>query len=533
MKKAPLTFEQTQALHQAGDLEAAEAGYLTLLKKSPRSIDILHALSILFVQQQQYEKAINLLQQAIHYHPQHPVLYLHLANTFKAMRSFPEAKKALEHAIQLNPNYSAALNNLGTIYFAEGKLNEAIHHFRQALQKQSDYPDAYYNLGLALAKQNALGEAIHVFETLIHFAPQYAAAYFQLGCLLMRQEKMLEAIDCFLSLEKMAPQHIETQINLATCHLKQGDDNQAKKHYLQALEHTPGDTQILFNLGIIYMRQGDIDRAIQQYQRVAQLDPDHFAAHNNLGVALLNKQNVGLALQHFQTALRLQPENEAICYTVKMLTQDKRLLAAPSDYIKNLFDAYADHYEPHLLMSLEYQVPQLLLHAVKKTISPFSSPSWDILDLGCGTGLCGRPFKPFAKTLTGVDLSEKMLDIARQKNIYDHLIVDDITHFLTHKKNTYELIVAGDVFIYIGDLKPLFLTLADSLQSHGMLVFNSEVTENDPFVLNQSGRFAHHKNYIDQLANQHHFTIVHYQMNVTRMQNNEPVYGHVYVLKRL
>src|SRR5262249_4785687 len=157
---------------------------------------------------------------------------------------------------------------------------------------------------------------------------------------------------------------------------------------------------------VIAEQLGDFDQAIRYYQMAIQIDPDFFAAQNNLAVAFLAKQHAGFALQHFQQASRLQPDNQSIAYAVKMLEKNENVTVASPDYIKSLFDAYADHYDTHLLTALDYQLPEALKKSVINSIS-LAPHTKDILDLGCGTGLCGTVFKPFAKSLAGIDLSEK------------------------------------------------------------------------------------------------------------------------------
>ena len=529
MKKKNLDFTEVHALHQAGQLDLAEAGYLALLRKNPRDVQTLHSLGILYAEKENFVDAIEYLQSAIQYQPTDPVLQLHLANILKFQGLFGQAADVLQKTIEANPEYTPAMNNLGTVYYSQGKLAEAVDMYRDVIKRKPEYIDAYYNLGLALSKLDQLDEAINTYQTLLKKSPEHFAARFHLACLFMKQEKIDEALREFLLIETAQPYHYETQSNLATCYLKKGALNEAKKHYLKALELQPKDTQILFNLGVINMQQGNIDNAIQHYQKVVQINPDLFAAHNNLGVAFLAKHHVAFALRHFQEALRLQPNNEAINYTVTMLSQNQRLLAAPPDYVKSLFDAYADHYDQHLLSALDYQVPAYLYQAVSTVIQP-KAHSLDILDLGCGTGLCATPFKPFAKTFEGVDLSEKMLDVAREKNIYATLICHELDSFLAKQTAKYDLILAGDVLVYMGDLKAIFQHAHHALREQGLFTFNAEISDDTDYKMNQSGRFSHQKKYLDQLAEQNHFKVVHYQVAKTRMQNNEPVYGHLYVL---
>ena len=528
MKKTSSSLETLHQLHRSGELDAARAGYLTILRKNPREVSAIHALGIIATQQENYSEASHYLQQAIDLQPNDPTLQLHLANVLKIQGLFSQAAIALHNALELQPHYTLAMNNLGTVYYALGKLPEAVEFYRRAILENPVYIDAHYNLGLALTKQEKYIDAVETYETLLNYAPEHFAARFHLGCVLILLDRVSDALTQFLNIEEKHPHHFETESNLATCYLKLGKLSEAKQHYIKALELMPEDTQILYNLGYINMQQGFTDNAIQNYQRAIKLNPNYFAAHNNLGVAFLAKQHIGFALQHFNEALRLQPKNEAVRYTINMLSQHQHLLAAPPDYVKTLFDAYADHYEPHLLEALDYQLPQLLHDAVLKS----EQTSWDILDLGCGTGLCGVKFKPFSKTLIGVDLSAKMLDVAAQKNIYDELIAEDITDFLETKKSAYDLILSGDVFVYIGDLDSIFKNVNNALRNNGLFAFNAEIQEQTDYRMNQSGRFSHSKKYLDQLAESHHFKIIHYSTPVTRTQHNEPVYGHLYVLQK-
>lgn len=530
--KKPFDLQSIRLLQKEGHLKEAKKGYLSLLRHNSKDSEALHGLGILFAQEENYSEATDYLKKAHELQPNNLLISLHLANILKFQELFHEAIDILENVLKHDPHASSALNNLGTIYYSLEKFNEAIAFYRKAIENQPDYIDAYYNLGLALTKQKELSLAIQIYQELLKRSPKHFAARFQLASLLARKEKFKEAIENFLQIEETYPHHFETETNLATCYLKLGALNEAKKHYFKALELTPKDFQVLFNMGVINMQQGLVDIAIQYYQRAASVNPNDFAVHNNLGVAFLAKAHVGLALEHFQEALRIKPENVSIDHTVKVLSSNRYLLTSPPDYIKSLFDSYADHYEPHLLTGLDYKVPELLFTAVSQVFS-LKERAYHILDLGCGTGLCGSVFKFFAKKLIGVDLSENMLNVAKNKNNYDELITENIETFLENKIVCYDLILAGDVFVYIGDLNTLFKKIHDALVSQGIFAFNAEIEESHSFRMNQSGRFSHQYAYLEQLAKKYNFTIAYYEKKITRMQNNAPVYGHIFVLFKI
>lgn len=532
MKNSLLTIDEIKKLHADGQLEAAKKAYLALLNEQPDSYPILHLLGILCMQEGNLDEAKTYLEKAHHLQADDPTLTLHLANVLKSKGLFKEAIALLTDLIKRHPQQAeGAYNNLGTIYFAEKKWQEAINCYQKALDSAPHYIDAYYNLGLAQTKAGRFDEAIHTYNALLSLSPQHLFAHFQLACLLMQKTQYRTAISHFLLIESDYPHHFETETNLATCYLKEGLLKEAILHYRQALEVQPDDPEIHFNLGVIHMQQGRIEPAISHYQEAIHLDPNYFAAHHNLAIAWMTTKNTTAALNHFREALRLQPTNETIAHLIAVLAEKKDLTVSPLPYVETLFDSYADHYEPHLLQGLNYQVPSLLKQAVQE-VTPIPDGKWEILDLGCGTGLTGSEFKSAASKLIGVDISAKMLAIAAQKSIYDELIHTDILSFLAMRRTDCDLIVAGDALLYFGELEDIFKTMSQALKPGGLCVFDLEVSDKAAFQITPSGRFAHHKNYIDALAHKYDLLTINYRVVVLRTQNNLPVYGHLYVMEK-
>lgn len=531
MNKPKLTIDEVQSLHQAGHWEEALQGYTDLLKINPEDAHVLHLLGILYAEIGDLDSALRYVEKAVSLQPENSVLYLHLANILKAKGLFGRAEEILQSLIQINPNFAAAFNNLGTVYFAEDKYQEAIKSYQAAITLQPNYADAYYNLGLALTKLNYRSEAVNAYQALIELRQNHPGARFQLGCLLMDQNQYQAAITHFIVIEEEHPYHFETQSNLATCYLKLGRLDKAKLHYLKALDIIPDDVQILYNLGVIHMQQGLLSEAINYYLQVLKINPDSYEAHNNLGVAYLAIKETKKALWHFRAALRLETHDEAVRHTIDILMQDKNITRSPTEYIRALFDSYADHFDSHLKQSLDYQVPFLFYQRLKD-YHDFNQANWDILDLGCGTGLCGEAVRSAARSLTGIDLSEKMLAEAAKKYIYDALIQSDILSFLENNPAQFDLVMAGDVIVYFGELEAIFSAVSQALRLNGLFIFNAEINVENNYAMAKSGRFNHSKAYLDSLIAQNQFTLLSYQVVRMRTQNQQPVLGHIYLLKK-
>ena len=99
--------------------------------------------------------------------------------------------------------------------------------------------------------------------------------------------------------------------------------------------------------------------------------------------------------------------------------------AMPEDLIAGLFDQYAEKFDEHLVSSLQYRTPQLLMDTLLDVVSVTSGhnaapPQWQrAADLGCGTGLMGPLLRKHVIVLEGADLSTAMINKAREKGCYD------------------------------------------------------------------------------------------------------------------
>jgi predicted TPR repeat methyltransferase len=155
----------------------------------------------------------------------------------------------------------------------------------------------------------------------------------------------------------------------------------------------------------------------------------------------------------------------------------------------------------------------------------------DIIDLGCGTGLCGELFRPFARHQIGIDLAPKMIEKSRARGVYDELEEQDVTVALAKRPRAVDLILAADVFIYVGGLDSVFEAAAGALRPGGLLAFTIESEETGAFTLRASRRYAHSARYIRQLASTWSFSEVSMQDAVIRTEKQVPMQGKVIVLR--
>ena len=203
-------------------------------------------------------------------------------------------------------------------------------------------------------------------------------------------------------------------------------------------------------------------------------------------------------------------------------------------YVRRLFDQYAGRYDAALTEHLCYRGPALLLDAVKSALERLGRPvRFDsLLDLGCGTGLAGQVFRPFAARLAGVDLSPAMIARAEARGDYDRLVVGNLAAFLADeiaRNAKYDLVLAADVFVYVNELAPVFADIAGVLAPHGAVAFTVETHSGAGVALLPTLRFAHAERYLRDTLAAAGLNLLVLESAAIRTEKGTPVPGFVIV----
>ncbi len=281
-----------------------------------------------------------------------------------------------------------------------------------------------------------------------------------------------------------------------------GDLSGAADLLTQTVELAPGFAAAWFTLGEVREKCGDRAGAVAAFTRATDADPQ-------------DRQGAGLQLARLGAAATNPAMSEA--------------------YVRHLFDQYAGRYDTALTEHLRYRGPAILLDAVRQVMRVLSHPLQfgDVLDLGCGTGLAGAAFRPLAGRLVGVDLSPAMIAKANEKCLYDETHVAKIEDFLNDataaELERYDLVVAADVFVYVGDLAPIFAGIRKILAPGGILALTVETHAGEGTKLLPTLRFAHGENHLRELLGANAFAIHHLARTSVRSEKGEPVDGLVVV----
>jgi predicted TPR repeat methyltransferase len=522
---AAQNFHAAISLHQQGRLREAEQLYRAVLAVNESDFDCLHNLGLLHAQAGRFDDAVELLRAGARQDPHSVEVHNNLANVLAILRRHDEAVAGFRIAISLKPDFAEAYNNLGNALAVQGRTNEAIENYEQALVLRPGYSDAHVNLGKVLDEQGRLDDAAAHYRRALANGPRMSEAHYRLGTVLRRQGRAEEAAVCYQRAVAFEPDHAQAHSNLGTVLFERRDLRAAMGCFERAVALKPDFAEAWLGLGQVLHQAQRYDDALAAFARA----PDLAEAWLGRARALNRLKRSPEAVVAYRQALAKGGDAEVIHYYLAALGAERAPAAAPKRLVSTVFDRYSDRYDQHVLGLLKYRTPDLLFDAAGRLAS---SCDLDILDLGCGTGLLGARFRPRARTLTGVDISSSMLAVARQRRIYDNLVCGELVEFLQMQTEKFDLAVAADVLVYIGDLSRVFHHVRGALRDGGLFGLSAEAGDAQDFVLRASLRYAHSAAYLRKLAADHGFIVETFESKVIRQEDGNDVVGHLAVLRR-
>jgi predicted TPR repeat methyltransferase len=282
----------------------------------------------------------------------------------------------------------------------------------------------------------------------------------------------------------------------------QGNLEEAEAEYRRTIELNPKHADAYHNLAVLLSATDRATEAVTCYCRALTLKPHYPEARRAMALAYCILGQRDRAVQVCEEWIKDDPTSVVARHTLAACSGRDVPPRASNEYVQRVFDSFASSFEAKLAR-LQYRAPTLVAEALAETGIP-ADKSRDVLDLGCGTGLCGPLLEPYSRNLVGVDLSGGMLNHAAEKRIYDDLIQAELTAFLQQlPQETCDVIVSADTLVYFGGLEDVITASAHVLRPGGVLIFSvEEATEPegaDSFSIQPHGRFSHGAAYVERL----------------------------------
>ncbi|MBI3775182.1 MAG: tetratricopeptide repeat protein [Gammaproteobacteria bacterium] len=372
-----------------------------------------------------------------------------------------------------------------------GDVRGAEELYKKILRNDAYDVDGNYLLGALYAECGELERALKFTQRAAQHAPRSPFVQNNLGNIYRLGGELDMARQCYLRAIAIDPSAMEPYNNLGIMMKRLGDNAAAIELYQQAIDRNPLFVPAHYNLGKALRDSGQDEAAAACYRRVLELQPQHAQALEGLGSYHLARAEPDLARSYFEQCSQLDP-GDACGARLKLAYMNAAPL--PDQYsdelVRQTYETKAASWDEDAQRTdYRFLGPQHVHAAFMRRAG--NRVDLDILDLGCGTGACGMLLRPFARRMTGVDLSVPMLAIAKKKNCYDELHNIEIGAFVAHEKQSYDLVVASGVLIFIGDLTGLLLAVRQVLRAGGAFVFTCYRSDTGDVTVRGNFHFAH------------------------------------------
>jgi predicted TPR repeat methyltransferase len=407
-----------------------------------------------------------------------------------------------------------------------GKIEQAERMYRQLLRWQPDNPDALHLFGLLAAQMDLFDDALELMDRAIALNPSVPEYHANRGNVLKIKTRPLDAQAAFETALRLRPDFPEALMNLATLERAQGRLDESERHLHRSLELRPDYADAELNLANLCTARGRFDEATTLYQKALRAEPRYIGAYEGFARAACRAGRTEEAAAAFRHLLMFDPNNEVAQHLLAAMTGDPGCERASDAYIRRLFNDYAPHFDQSLA-NLNYCAPQLVAECLAGLVP--AEARLEILDAGCGTGLCGPMLAPLAGRLVGVDLSSGMLAEAKKRNAYDELAESELTAYLDHHPLTFDAVVCADTLVYVGRLDAPIAAAAKSLKPNGLAIFTlEEMTEDNGgngYSVTPHGRFIHDPTYVREILKEAGLVTIAIDPIVPRSEGGQPVHG--------
>lgn len=278
----------------AMNMQAQKSPAVFTKRRSEHSFDKLLTKVQGLVNQQNYDAALDLLDQIYPHNTSDLNLNLVIAEIHLAMKQYREAQKFFNRASKLDSNNAQALYGLGKSCYLRGDIDSAIAYLQSSLVNDAFHADVYNDLGTIFDEIGRSGEAEQALKHSIKASAGFVSPVINLSSLLYRNR----------------------------CH------DEALFWIDEYLNTNPNDDRLLVNKGVILEDLGRFDEAIAAFSAAIVVNDKNIDAYFDRAYCLLKLTRIEDARTDLKTYLEIVPDAEqvkgllALTYTLEGKFQD-------------------------------------------------------------------------------------------------------------------------------------------------------------------------------------------------------------------
>ena len=514
-------LQNAQMALQAGRVSEAAKLYHDVLRTNPRQFDALYALGMIYFHGNDFEKSQYLIGEALKLDPLFVEGLCIRGVALVKLKRLQQGLACFERALDMKPDFVEALSNHGTTLLELERYEEGLSEIERALAIDPSHSISWNNRGNALTKLKRYHEAVESYDRALSFHPDFADA-------------RLNRLYALAEISRGGPGFADVLCAQGADLIARNQLPDALAAFEEALGVEPDNVEAIAGRATILLSMDQAEAALAGFDALLAREPTHAISWNNRGNALAKLRRFEEAVASYDKAIALQPDlAQAVENRDNALFELRRATRCPPGFMRHLFDDFASHYDDTMLNKLGYRA-HLNLRELADRVLPQRDRPWRVLDLGCGTGLVGETFRGLARggRLDGIDLAPRMIEAARQRRVYDDLTLGDIESILQAPGRTYDLILAADTMIYIGDVSIVFAGVARRLEQSGYYLFAVESMPGSGWEQSPMNRFRHSEAYLRAEAAKAGLEFVDMIERPLRHEASQPVAGFAVALRK-
>ncbi len=503
-------------------------------------MDILEKQADRLYQEQKYPEALDIYLSLVKKYPKAEKYSMYCGNCFDAIGQTDAAIRYYKKASRLNPVSVTSLVALANLYYNRADYTNASKFADIILKKDPNNTSALLILGNCCYCLKFYQKAFEYYENVYQIDKKSYIALINMANTAFDLEKYVKAIDFAQKALEVYPSSVDAYIILGNSYMELGRIEKAESNLLKAISYRSDNPWIYSALSRLYQKSEDYQNALLFGWKAVLFAGEAQQDQNvNFGYMLYECSAEGhedLAKEYAVKWAEAFTKDPIVKYMSASILENKKLKKADPLYVEKIFDLFAADFDS-TLFGLDYMVPSYIAEAVRKLLKKDFYKKTNYLDLGCGTGLCAEHINKLLgwHYAVGVDLSQKMIEEATKKNVYDRLVRAEIVDFLKKETLSYQLVTIADVLTYFGDLRPVFENVAQRLELGGLFVFS--ISENTldikDFVLTPSGRFVHTVDYVLKMLTKCGFSKVYQERKALRNEGDQVVYGYIFAAEKV
>ncbi len=527
------TYRKADALLAKGELQQAADICKRMLADNPDFAYGYHLMATLFRTTGNLEKALNFTGLAIRIDPGVASFYVQRGQLLFTLKYFDEAAEVFDKLLEMEPLSAHYMLLRADVYAKQEQYDEAIALLSSARKHAGDaeIADVDEHEGRCMLAMGEIKKAEKFFDRSIAAKPEATRSYIEKGKILLFEKRDHEAEVCFAKAINNDPHSWEALHGMAIVNERQGQTDSAIALAIQAVNADNAIFDSLMLLGNLLLRKQSWDGAEHIFRQALSVIPDSVYAWHGLATSLIPQKKLETIEGEFKQLLVSRPDNKALTFLCESVC-GKVPTVSPEAYALSWFDDYASRYEFYLPSLGSYQASSLC-ELVRGLSQLADRKDCSFLDLGCGSGMAAEHMRDITNMSVAVDLSPRMLDMARLRSCYDEYYALDVGEFALGSDRVFDIIIAMDVLPYIGDLDQFFKVTRNLMGAGSVFAFTVEkVDKGMDFQLGQDGRYKHKASYVRSMIEEQGYELLVEEEMLLRFDGGQPVKGFSYVIKK-